>query len=363
LDHEDLSPIFIPINSIESLAGHYDSLEVTSQLIDRLRDAGYRTLQRIVVLGAQKVSDDIRVSMKDAQRICSLANTKIREFEIQSAPAFSDLPGQYPSMVHIRTGSKVLDSLLGGGIEVGALTELFGRSGSGKTQLCHTISVTSQTSPDLQYPTKNNKVGKFSKVIYIDTEGTFRPERVTQIARARGLREDKVVRNIHVIYCLTVFEQEQCLKLICELLDKDKSISVIIIDSIIVHFRAEYPWRSVLPERQQRLNKYLSTLSKVARVYKVAVVITNQVQSIPSDTADSHHDDISTGGNILSHISTHRIRLNKPFSENIYAKVVKSPYHSSSAPDARFTITNKGIDDLEDELNMLFRQNENNNSI
>jgi DNA repair protein RadA len=249
LDYEDSSQKFIPINSIESLTGYYDSIEVTPQVIDQLRDAGYRTLQRIVVSGEQKVSDDIRVSIEDAQRICCLAGTKIREFEIDSAPAFSDLSGRYSSMVHIRTGSKVLDRLLGGGMEVGAITELFGRSGSGKTQLCHTISVTSQTSPNLQYPLKKTKEGRSSKVIYIDTEGTFRPERIIQIARARGLREDKVVRNIHVIDCSTVFEQELSLSQIHDLLDEDKSISLVIADSIIRHFRSEYSGRSSLPER------------------------------------------------------------------------------------------------------------------
>jgi DNA repair protein RadA len=113
----------------------------------------------------------------------------------------------------------------------------------------------------------------------------------------------------------------------------------------------------MLPERQQRLNKYLSTLSKIARIYKVAVVITNQVQSTPSDNSYSNPTDGSTGGNILSHASTHRIRLNRPF-ENVYAKIIKSPYQHSSLIDARFTITDKGIDDLEDELKMLFHRNQ-----
>lgn len=148
----------------------------------------------------------------------------------------------------------------------------------------------------------------------------------------------------------------------CGLLE-DESIHLIIIDSIIVHFRSGYSGRSVLPERQQRLNRYLSTLSKIARVYKVAVVITNQVQSIPSDTSFSNYPDSSTGGNILSHLSTHRILLNKPYSESIYAKIVKSPYHSSSVINARFTISSKGIDDLENELKMLFRTNQNTTSL
>lgn len=336
----------ITLNSIETLEGD-DESSISPQLINRLRDAGYRSLQGIVVMGAQHISYDTRISLENSQRICSLASTKLREFEIDSAPSVVNIPGQFHLMIHIKTGSKVLDNYLGGGIEMGAVTEFFGRSASGKTQLCHTISVTSQNSPQLQYPSKNINERKLSKVIYIHTEGTFRSQRVEQIARARGLKKEEIVKNVVLFNCYSAFEQEQCLKQVCKLLDEDKSISLVIIDSIIVHFRSEYSGRSMLSERQQRLNKYLSTLSKIARVYKVAVVITNQVQSIPSDTAYSYHPDSSTGGNILSHTSTHRIRLNKSGFENIYAKIVKSPYHSSSSIDARFIITNKGIDDLD----------------
>ena len=113
----------------------------------------------------------------------------------------------------------------------------------------------------------------------------------------------------------------------------------------------------MLHERQQQLNKYLSALSKIARIYKVAVVITNQEQSTPSDNSYSNPTDSSTGGNILSHAATHRIRLNRPF-ENVYAKIIKSPYQHSSLIDAIFTITDKGIEDLENELNILFHRNQ-----
>lgn len=343
-DEVSASQEFIIVNPIETLAGDDESTSVSPQLINRLRDAGYHSLRSIVVLGAQQISNDIQISLESSQRICSLASTKLRN----SARTIED-----SSSNCLKTGSKVLDHLLGGGIEMGALTEFFGRSASGKTQLCHTISVMSQISPRIR---NNERI--LCKVIYVDTEGTFRPQRVEEIVRARGLKSGDITKNIILLDCCDVAEQERYVKHICELLDKGNSRSLIIIDSIIVHFRAEYRGRSMLPERQHRLNKYLSTLSKIARIYNVAVVMTNQVQSIPSGTAYSHQDDISTGGNILNHISTHRIRLNKSGFGKIYATIVKSPYHSSSVPDARFTITTKGIDDLEDELNMLFPPNQ-----
>ena len=326
-------------------------------MIDRLRDAGYRSLQSVVVLGAQQISQDIHIGMESSERICSLASTKLRD----SARKIKDVPDLYSSqfhtIIHIPTGSRALDYYLGGGIELGAESEFLGKSASGKTQLCHTLSVTSQVS-QLKFPSRSTNEDRLNKVIYIDTEGTFRSQRVHQIACARGLEGEEIISNIILLECYSIFEQEQCLKLICELLDKDKSIVLIIIDSVIVHFREEYSGRSSLPERQQRLNKYLTVLSKIARIYQVAVIMTNQVQSIPSDPAYSYNMENSTGGNILSHISTHRICLNRPFHEKIYAKIIKSPYHSSAAPDARFVITEKGIDDLEDELHMLFPPNQ-----
>lgn len=261
---------FIIVIPIETLAGDDESTNISPQLVKKLRDAGYHSLQSIVVLGAQQISNDIPIGLESSQRICSLASTKLN-----SARKIGHLPSnclrQFPPIFHIKTGSKVLDQYLGGGIEMGAVTEFFGKSASGKTQLCHTISVTSQISSQLECPPTNISERNLGKVVYIDTEGTFRSQRVDQIARARGLTGEEIIKNIILLECYSIFEQEQCLKYICELLDKDKSISLIIIDSIIIHFRAEYPGRSMLPERQQRLNKYLSTLSKMARIYKIAV--------------------------------------------------------------------------------------------
>lgn len=131
-----------------------------------------------------------------------MASKKLREFESDSAPYDLNLPSHFYHLARIPTGSQVLDKLLGGGIEVGALTEFFGASASGKTQLCHTISVISQVSPKLQYPSKNMGRRKLGRVIYVDTEGSFRSQRIEQIARARGLRTvSEVVNNIILLSC------------------------------------------------------------------------------------------------------------------------------------------------------------------
>ena len=252
---------FRTVDPIEILEGDDESTSVSRQLITRLRDAGYHSLQSILVMGAQQISHDTHIELGNSQRICGLASIKLRDSVRKKEGLLDNDRNQFPYMNHINTGSAVLDNYLGGGIEMGAMTEFFGRSGSGKTQLCHTLSVASQIS-QLDCRSRSDIENKLNKVVYIDTEGTFRSQRVEQIARARGLQGEEIIKNIILLECYSIFEQEQCLKQVCGLLDEDGSISLIIIDSIIVHFRSEYHGRSMLPERQQRLNKYLSNFVK-----------------------------------------------------------------------------------------------------
>jgi DNA repair protein RadA len=92
------------------------------------------------------------------------------------------------SLVRYTTGSKSLDDFLKGGIESQAITELTGEFGSGKSQICHTLCVTAAIN-------NNNKKGQVNSIIFIDTENTFRPERVHQIAEARGLDPEEIMKD------------------------------------------------------------------------------------------------------------------------------------------------------------------------
>jgi DNA repair protein RadA len=90
------------------------------------------------------------------------------------------------SLVRYTTGSKNLDDFLKGGVESQAITELTGEFGSGKSQICHTLCVTAAA---------NNNRGPTNSIIFIDTENTFRPERVHQIAEARGLDSEEIMKK------------------------------------------------------------------------------------------------------------------------------------------------------------------------
>jgi DNA repair protein RadA len=221
-----------------------------------------------------------------------------------------------------------------GGIETQAITEFYGEFGSGKSQICHTLCVTAQQPP--------SDGGLGGGVILIDTEGTFRPERVDQIARARGLDASEVLKRIAICKAYNSSHLELIVKSMGKYIDDFKA-KMIIIDSIISLHRAEFAGRGTLADRQQRLNGLMHKLVRIAEIYNVAVIVTNQVQSTP----DTFFGDPTkpAGGNVIGHASTYRIYLRKAGNDRV-AKIIDSPYHPYS--DVRFTVNEKGIDDTDE---------------
>jgi len=237
------------------------------------------------------------------------------------------------AMMRCTTGSKGLDELLQGGIETQAITEVYGDFGSGKTQLCHTLCCNCQLPPE--------RGGFGGSALYIDTETTFRPERIKQIADSRGMNANEILQNIVICRVMNSSHLELIIKTLGKSIEKFKA-RLVIVDSIISLHRAEFIGRGTLAERQQRLNTLIHRLIRQAEVYNVAVVVSNQVQTQP----DVFFGDPTkpTGGNVIAHACTYRIYLKKAGQERI-ATIVDSPYHPYS--ETRFKITEKGVDDLE----------------
>nr|4A6P_A Chain A, DNA REPAIR AND RECOMBINATION PROTEIN RADA [Pyrococcus furiosus]4A6X_A Chain A, DNA REPAIR AND RECOMBINATION PROTEIN RADA [Pyrococcus furiosus]4A6X_B Chain B, DNA REPAIR AND RECOMBINATION PROTEIN RADA [Pyrococcus furiosus]4B2P_A Chain A, DNA REPAIR AND RECOMBINATION PROTEIN RADA [Pyrococcus furiosus]4D6P_A Chain A, DNA REPAIR AND RECOMBINATION PROTEIN RADA [Pyrococcus furiosus]4D6P_B Chain B, DNA REPAIR AND RECOMBINATION PROTEIN RADA [Pyrococcus furiosus]4UQO_A Chain A, DNA REPAIR len=225
----------------------------------------------------------------------------------------------------ISTGSKSLDKLLGGGIETQAITEVFGEFGSGKTQLAHTLAVMVQLPPE--------EGGLNGSVIWIDTENTFRPERIREIAQNRGLDPDEVLKHIYVARAFNSNHQmllvQQAEDKIKELLNTDRPVKLLIVDSLTSHFRSEYIGRGALAERQQKLAKHLADLHRLANLYDIAVFVTNQVQA--------------NGGHILAHSATLRVYLRKGKGGKRIARLIDAPHLPEG--EAVFSITEKGIED------------------
>ncbi|KYH42646.1 MAG: DNA repair and recombination protein RadA, partial [Candidatus Bathyarchaeota archaeon B63] len=206
----------------------------------------------------------------------------------------------------------------------------------GKTQICLMLSVTAQLPFE--------KGGLNGNVAFIDTEGTFMPERIYQIASARGLDPETVANGILVGRAYNSSHQ-------CLLIDRlftlvpENDIKMVIIDSMISHFRGEYVGRESLADRQQKLNQYLHKLIRLSEAYNIAVVLTNQVQGNP--TAFFGDPNRPAGGNVMAHACTHRVFLRKGSKGVRVARVIDSPY----LPEVpvRFMITDKGIEDLDED--------------
>lgn len=303
----------------------------------KLNDAGILTILDLATSGPADIADAVDIDISKAVELNNKARKKLVEIG-RLEPDFinaADLLVKRKAIDRISTGSKNLDELLGGGIETWAMTEFYGEFGSGKSQICHTLCVMVQGQHD--------QGGLEGGAVYIDTEGTFRPERIAEIAEARGLDSQKILTGITVARAYNSAHQELIVKDLGAVIE-GKKVKLVILDSAVAHYRAEFLGRGTLAERQQRLNKFMHQLLRTAEIYNVAVVVTNQVQAAP----DSFFGDPTrpTGGHVVAHTSTYRIYLRKA-AKNRIARMVDSPYHPER--DAVFMLGERGVDDPSEE--------------
>jgi DNA repair protein RadA len=304
----------------------------------KLREAGILSVMDLAVAGVEDLAVDINSTKDSAASFIMAAQKLLRESNILEKEFITAEAAlrKRRSLLRCSTGSGVLDELFLGGIETQAVTEFYGEFGSGKSQICHTLCITAGQ------PVESG--GLDSGVIYVDTEGTFRPERLEQIARERGVDPLHALKNVAVCKVYNSAHLELIVKNLGKYVD-DYKAKLVIIDSIISLHRAEFAGRGTLADRQQRLNSIMHKLLRIAEIYNIALVVTNQVQSAP----DTFFGDPTrpTGGNVIGHASTYRVYLKKS-GENRIARMVDSPYHPYG--DVRFTVNEKGVDDLEEEL-------------
>jgi len=239
-------------------------------------------------------------------------------------------------LYHISLGSKNLDNLLGGkGIRSRTITEVYGSWGSSKTQIAMMLSVMAQLPED--------KGGANGMTVYIDTEGSFTPSRLKQFASKLGIDEEKVLENVLVARAFNSSHQMLLMNKITEMIKDGKNIRLIVIDSLMTHFRSEYAGRGKLADRQQVLNRYIHDIQKVADTNNIAVFITNQVMSDPAQMFGDPTKAV--GGNILGHASNTRIYLRKGAKDSRIAKLVDSPYLPDNA--TAFMVEADGFKDIE----------------
>jgi len=298
---------------------------------EKLMSAGYITLAAVAHASPVELVEHCEIGEQTAKRLITAARSQVG-VGFRNA---KELLRVRKELVKIPTGSKALDDLLAGGIETSSLTEISGEFRTGKTQICFQLCVMTAMDKKLG--------GLESGVIYVDTEGTFRPERIVQICERFGAPAEEVLNRIQVGRAYNS-DHQMVLVLESPKLIKENNVKLLIIDSLTSHFRAEYAGRGSLLERQQKLNKYLHQLLRLAEVYDVAVVATNQVLSKPDVLYGETTFPI--GGHIVAHSCTTRVFLRKGKGDKRIARVIDSPHIPEI--ETVFSISGEGIIDIKD---------------
>ena len=299
------------------------------KMAEKLREVGLTDPMSIAVSSPGELASILEISEATAMKII----TNAREMLEMGFVSADKILEQQQKAARITTGSKALDELLGGGIQTQAITEAFGQFGSGKTQLGFQLAV------NVQLP--KEKGGLEGNCLFIDTENTFRPQRIAQMAEALGLDSKKVLKNIFVARAFTSDHQMFLIEKANEMIEQNK-IKLIVIDSLTSHFRADYIGRGELAPRQQKLNKHLHTLQKLADSYNLAVYVTNQVLANPAVLFGDA--TMPAGGHILAHQATYRIYLRKSTQDKKIAKMVDAP--DLPTGECVFRVTEEGIRDV-----------------
>lgn len=300
----------------------------------KLREGGFLTVESVAYSTKKKILAVKGISEMKAEKI-QTESQKLVDMGFQSA---SDYALVRESQIMLSTGSKELDTLLGGGIETGSITELFGEFRTGKTQLCHTLSVTCQLPQD--------QGGAEGRCLYIDSENTFRPERLKSIALRFGLDPDQALENVSFARAYNSEHQYKLLEQACAIMSQDR-YALLIVDSATALYRTDYTGRGELAARQQHMAQFLRLLQRIADEFGLAVLITNQVVAQVDGGAMFAVDPKKPiGGNIIAHASQTRLSLRKGRGDNRICKVYDSPTLPES--ECTFSISEGGIADAAD---------------
>jgi DNA repair protein RadA len=347
----------------ESMATDEDLQElpgVGPATAEKLTDNGFESFQGIAVASPGELSNTADIGESSAADIISAARDAADIGGFESGATVLDRREQIGKLTW---GPDDVDDLLGGGVETQSITEVYGEFGSGKSQVTHQLSV------NVQLPAEHG--GLEGSAIFIDSEDTFRPERIDDMVRGlddevieatmvlHGVADEgeadagddallddlltSVLDNIHVAKAFNSNHQmllaETAKELASESQDDEFPVRLLCVDSLTAHFRAEYVGRGNLAERQQKLNKHLHDLMRVGDLNNTAVLVTNQVASNP----DSFFGDPTQpiGGNILGHTSTFRIYLRKSKKNKRIVRLVDAPNLADG--EAVIRVDNDGI--------------------
>jgi len=325
-DEQDEAAGPLSINKLEGVG-------ISAAEIKKLKECGFQTIES-VAYATRKTLLAHKFSEIKADKIIAEAS-KLIPMGFITASEFNATRGD---IIQISTGSKDLDKILDGGIETGSITELFGEFRTGKTQLCHQLCVTCQLPFD--------QGGGEGKALYIDTEGTFRPERCLAIAERYGLNGNDVLDNIAYARAYNSDHQTKLLSQASQMMVESR-FALLIVDSATACYRTDYSGRGQLAERQMHLAQFLRQLLRLADEYGIAVVVTNQVvATVDASAMFSADPKKPIGGNIMAHAATTRLKFRKGKGTERICQVYDSP--SLPEREAKFAIGTDGITDPKD---------------
>lgn len=325
-DHEDELGGPLPIQRLEGNG-------ITPADIRKLIEQGFRTVES-VAFSPRKLLVAIKgISEGKAEKLLNEASKHVS----MGFTTASEVHIRRSELIALTTGSKQLDTLLGGGIETGAITEIFGEFRTGKSQLCHTLAVTCQLPIDMG--------GGEGKCLYIDTESTFRPERLVPISQRFGLNAQDVLDNVAYARAYNADHQFQLLNTAAAMMAESR-FSLLIVDSIMALYRTDYSGRGELSARQTQVAKFMRRLQNLCDEFGVAAVITNQVVAQVDGNSMYGDPKKPIGGNIVAHSSTTRLYFRKGRGETRICKIYDSP--SLPESETTFGIYQRGIDDPEE---------------
>ena len=295
---------------------------------DKIRKAGYSDFRKIAAASPHEFSEIAEIGVETAKKTIAAARDAL-EMGFETA---DNILERRKNIAKITTGSNELNGLLGGGVETQAITEFYGKFSCGKSQMGFQLAVNVQLPRD--------KGGLDGSCLFIDTESTFRPERIVSMAKANKMDPDKVLKRIYVAKAVNSDHQVLLADKAEEMIEK-YNIKLIIVDSMMSQFRSDYTGRGALNERQQKLNKHLHQLQKLADTYNIAVYITNQVMDRPDILFGDPTAPI--GGHVLAHNATFRVYLRKGKATKRIARMIDSP----SLPEGEvvFSVDEDGIRD------------------
>ena len=327
---------------------------------EKLQDNGFDNYQGIAVASPGELSNTADIGESSAADIIKAAREAADIGGFESGATVLERREQIGKLTW---GVDEIDELLGGGVETQSITEVYGEFGSGKSQVTHQLSV------NVQLPREHG--GLEGSAIFVDSEDTFRPERIDDMVR--GLEDDviedtmvlhdiaeeddadagdddlmedlleSILDKIHVAKAFNSNHQillaEKAQEIAGESQDDEFPVRLLCVDSLTAHFRAEYVGRGELAERQQKLNKHLHDLMRVGDLNNTAVIVTNQVAANP----DSFFGDPTQpiGGNILGHTSTFRLYLRKSKADKRIVSLEDAPNLADG--EAVMRVTEDGI--------------------